>query len=44
VGEVVVARVLQRRQRAEAGQCGGISVARGAQQVFRLSLELIEVG
>ena len=43
-GEVVVARVLQRRQHAEARQRGGISVARGAQQVFRLSLELIEVG
>src|SRR5436190_15506195 len=43
-GEVVVARMLQRRQHAEAGQRGGISGARGAQQVFRLSLELIEVG
>ena len=43
-GEVVVARVLQRGERAEARQRGGISVACGAQQVLRLSLELIEVG
>src|SRR6185369_14349713 len=39
-GEVVVARVLMRGKRAEARQRGGVSGARGAQQLFRLTSQL----
>jgi len=43
-GELVVARVGQRRERTKSGQRVGVGGARIAEKILRLSPELIEVG
>ena len=41
--EICVGVVRERRQDAESRECGGVMGARGAQQIFRLPLELVEI-